>query len=150
MRSRLPAALMGDGLTGAEDPYGGVATVAGDLGRCDHNGAAAVGDDAAVHEVERIGDDAGVDHVLDGDRVAEERLGVHGGVVAHGDGDLGELLGGGAVEVHVPAGDHGVEADGGETVEFLEAVGGRVEDGWPKRPTPPVPTETPPERARLL
>ena len=55
--------------------------------------------------------------------IAEEGLGVHGGVVPHGHGHLGQLLGGGAVKVHVAAGDHGIEAHGSHAVEFLEAVG---------------------------
>ena len=42
-------------------------------------------------------------------------------------GDLGQLLGGGAELVHVPVGDHGVEANGGQAVQFLETVGRRVE-----------------------
>ena len=97
MRSRWAGALVGDGFAGAKDPDGRVAAVASDLGGGDDNRAAAVGDDAAVHQVEGVGDDAGVDHVLNGDGVAEERFRVHGGVMPHGYGDLGELLGGGAV-----------------------------------------------------
>ena len=56
-------------------------------------------------------------------------LRIHGGVVTHGHGHLGQLLGGGAVEVHVPASDHGVKADGGKAVKFLEAVRRRLQDG---------------------
>ena len=50
----------------------------------------------------------------------------------HGHGDLGQLLRRGAELVHVPLGDHGVEAHGGEAVQFLEAVGRRVEAGVAK------------------
>ena len=125
----LAGALVGDGLTGSQHPDRGVSAVAGYLGGCHHHGAAAVGDDAAVHQVQRVGDDAGTDHVFDGDGIAEQRLGVHGGVMPHGHRDLGQLLGGGAVEVHVPTGDHGVEAHGGHAVELLEAIGGRLQDG---------------------
>ena len=76
--------------------------------------AAAVGDHAAFEQVQRVGDDPRFEHVLDGDFVDLDELEVghrldgfwvaHG-VLARGDGDLGELLGRGAVLVHVAVGD---------------------------------------------
>ena len=47
--------------------------------------------------------------------------------MAHGHGDFGQLLQRGAELVHMALGNHGVEAHGGQAVEFLEAVGRRVE-----------------------
>ena len=123
----LAGALMGHGLAGAQHPNGGVLAVAGYLGGGDHHGSAAVGDDAAVVQVEGRGDHTGAHHVRDGYLVAEQGLGVHGSVVADGHSDLGELLRGGAELVHVPLGDHGVQSHGGQAVQFLEAVGRRIE-----------------------
>ena len=44
-----------------------------------------------------------------------------------GHRDFGQLLRGGTVQMHVPLGDHGVQAHGGQAVQLLEAVGRRVE-----------------------
>src|SRR5690606_26245688 len=63
---------------------------------------------AAVEQVQRLGDPAGILVVVEGDRLAvEEGVGVDGGVLAVGDGDAAEVRAGGAVDVHVAAGDHG-------------------------------------------
>ena len=47
--------------------------------------------------------------------------------MADGNGNLGELLRRGAEQLHMPLGDHGVQAHGGQAVKFLEAVGRRIE-----------------------
>ena len=68
--------LVGEGLAGANDPHGGLAAAAGDIRRGDDDGAAAVGDHAAVEEVEGVGDHAGADDVFDGGlaNVLEEQV----------------------------------------------------------------------------
>ena len=50
----------------------------------------------------------------------------------HCHGDLGQLLRGGAELMHVSVGDHGVEADCGQAVQLLEAVGRRVKARMPE------------------
>src|SRR5690606_5850799 len=109
---------------------------AGDIGGGDDEGAAAVADHAAFEQVEGVGDDAGFEHIVDGDLVDADELEVgHGfdglgiahGVLAGGDGDLGELFHGGAVLVHVAVLDHGVVGDEGAAVGHLHVhlpVGG--------------------------
>ena len=129
----LSRALVGQGFADAQDPDGTLSAVSRDFGRGEENGPAPVADNAAVQQMQGRAYDAGVDHVLHGDGVAKEGVGVHGGMAAHGDRDLGQLLGGGAIEVHVTLGNHGVQADGGEAVDFLKAVGSRVEDGRSSR-----------------
>ena len=85
-----------------------LAQVGGTLGRGDHAGHGAVGLEAVVEQAQGLGDPAG-GHVV----VARHRLGVHlgrrvaVGVLAEGDGDVGQVVAGGAVLVHVPAGQHG-------------------------------------------
>ena len=115
---------------------GVLATVAGDVGGGDDDGAAAVGDHAAFKEVEGVGDDAGGEDVCGGDfaDVFEgevvhglDGLGVAHGVGAGGDGDFGELLVGGAVLGHVALFGHGVEGDEGDAPGAVH-VGGGVGD----------------------
>ncbi len=81
---------------------------------------AAVGDDAAVELVQRVGDHAGPDDVLDGQVVPVAGQRVELGVLPDADGDLGQLLGGRAELVHVALGDHGVGADQGVAERRLE------------------------------
>ena len=54
--------------------------------------------------MQRIGDERGGEHLLDGDHVAQERVRVVLGVQRRGDLDLGQLRAGRAELVHVPAG----------------------------------------------
>ena len=88
----------------------------------DDEGAAAIGDHAAVQQVQRCRDHRRGQHVLDGDGVAIEGQRVQRRVAARGHRDLGELLGGRAVLVHVAPRHHRVEADGGGAVERLELI----------------------------
>ena len=124
--------LVGRRLAGAEHPDGLLLAVPRALGADDDDRAAGIGDEAAVEEVERVGDPARGEHVVDGDRVAHHRLRVEGRPLAGGDGDLGELLVRGAVLVHVAHAGHGVvRGRAADVVGHLELGGGvpRVERG---------------------
>ena len=83
---------------------GRVGAVAGPLLVGEHDGAAAVGADAAVELCEGVHDHRGIDDVVDRDGVLVVGVRVEAGVVAGGDGDLGQLLDGGAELVHVAPG----------------------------------------------
>src|SRR5579864_606196 len=67
----------------------------GDRFRGHDQAAAAIGDDAAIQPVQRIGNHRRVEHVLDGDDVGQHRVRIVLGVVRGGDLDPGELLAGG-------------------------------------------------------
>ena len=56
-----------------------------------------------VIQAQRIGDHARGLVVIDGDRLGHGGVAVQRRVMTRGDGDLGELPAGGAVELHVPA-----------------------------------------------
>src|SRR6185437_17099683 len=86
----------------------------------DHR-AAAVGDHAAVHAVQRIGDHRRIDDLLDGDDIAQHRMLVPLRVVRGGDLDPGQLLGGGAILVHMAHRAHAVGVVGGAAPDVLEA-----------------------------
>ena len=60
-----------DALAGAEDVDRLCREILGALGRCEDQRAAAIGDQAALQQPERIGDHPRVQHVVDGDRVLE-------------------------------------------------------------------------------
>ena len=80
--------------------------------------AAAVGHQAAVELVQRLADHPRGEHVVDAERVARPRLRVELRPAPRRHGDLGQLLGGRAVLVHVPRRDQRVVADrraGGRT-----------------------------------
>ena len=80
--------------------------VAGALDRGEHEARAALAGHGAVEQAERIGDHRRVQHVLGRDHaVRVDGVGVHPAVRAHRRGDLGEVLGLRAVEVHVSLGD---------------------------------------------
>ena len=113
------------GLAGADDPDRLFLDVARDLGRDKDGRSATIGDHAAFKQVQRVGDDARLEHVFDGDLVDLDELqvghrldglGVAHRVLARRHRDLSELLGCGAVLVHVTMGDHGVVADQGAAV----------------------------------
>ena len=109
-----------------EHPDGLLLAVLRALGADDDDRAAGVGDEAAVEQVEGVGDPAGGEDVVDGDRVAHHRFGVERRPLARGDGDLGELLVGRAVLVHVAhAGHRVVRRRPADVVGHLE-LGGRV------------------------
>ena len=118
---------MGGGVGGAED----VDRVAGQIGGAllggDDARPSAVGDDAAVELVQRVGHQPRRDDVLDGDRLALLGLGIGGGVVPHGHRHRGQLLGGGAELVHVPPGRHGVVAHQGVAPQGVVDGGPRGE-----------------------
>lgn len=86
--------------------------VAGTLGGGDDDGSTAVGDKAAVEQMQRIGDPARGLMIREGDRVAHLSQGIHRGPVALGDCDRAELLTGGAVGLHVPPCRKGIERVG--------------------------------------
>ena len=60
----------------------------GDVGRGDDGAGGAVAHAAAVVEAERLGHRRGIEHGVDGDLVAQVRLGVLGAVVVALDGDV--------------------------------------------------------------
>ena len=70
--------------------------------------------------MQRIGDHRRVQHVLDGDDVAQHRVRVVLRVMRGRDLDPGELLAGGAVLVHVAHGAHAVDVVRGRAVGRLE------------------------------
>ena len=88
----------------------------GDLRRGDDHRATAVGDDAAIHPVQGIGDHRRVQHVLDRDDLLQHRVRIVLRVMRGGDLDPGQLLAGGAVVVHVAHGTHAVDVVGGGPV----------------------------------
>ena len=74
-------------------------------------GPPGVGHQAAVQQVQGPGDGPAGEHVLHRQRLAHQRPRVEGGPAPGGDGDLGQLLPGGAVAVHVPRAGQGVGPD---------------------------------------
>ena len=70
------------------------------------DGAARVGDQADVQEVERVAHRPGGEHVRHRDRLLVARLRVEGGPLPRGHRHLRPLLERGAVLVHVAGGDH--------------------------------------------
>ena len=129
------AAVLGvlRGLAAAEDPDRLFLAVARDVGRRDHHRAAAIGDHAALEQVQRVGDHARAHHVRDrGLANLEElershrrdRFGVSHRVITRRRGDLRELLARGAVLMHVAVRDHRVIRDQRHAAEALEIIGG--------------------------
>ena len=99
--------------------------IACDLGPDDDERTAAVGDDAAVEAVERVGDDRRREHLLDRHRVAEEGVGVVLRVQRGGDLDLGQLGARRAELVHVPSRGQRVLGGDGRSPQQLEVGFGR-------------------------
>ena len=97
----------------------------GDLRPDDDDGAAPVGDDAAVEPMERIGDHGGAHDLLDGHHLAQEGVGIVLGMLRGGDLDPRELRARGSVLVHVAHGGHGVLVDHGGSEGKLERDVGR-------------------------
>ena len=117
-------AQVGVALTVAEDPHGRPRQIGCPLRGHDDHGPAAVRDEAAVEQVERLRDPPRRQHVLDGDRVAHERLLVEAGPPPRRDRHLGQLLGGRAVVVHVARGGQRVGADRrGQAPDAFELLG---------------------------
>ena len=94
------------------------------LGGEDHRGAA-VGERAAVVELERIGHVSGFENLLDGDLLLELRLRVQRAVPVVLDGHRGHLGLGGPVLLHVRAGDQRENPGKGQAEGlFPDRVGG--------------------------
>ena len=101
-------------LAPAEHGDGGVAPERGDVGCAGHDDAARpLVHETAVEQLERFRDHARRHDLVDGQLAAPavHRQRVEGCAVALGDGDLGQLLLGGAELVHVPPCDHRVVGD---------------------------------------
>lgn len=81
-------------LPGAADAHGPVV-------RADHQRHRAVGDRAAVQQVQRRGDGPGRQHLVHADGFAQVRMRVAGGVAPHQRGELGQVFAAGAGLVHV-------------------------------------------------
>ena len=89
-------------LAGAEHIDRLVREVLGAIGRGHDQRAAAVGDEAALQQPERIGDHPRVQYVLDGDRVLHHRARILRRPFALHHGHRGDLLVGDAVGLHEP------------------------------------------------
>ena len=111
-------------LADAHDVDGRLAEVSGPVGGGDNNGSPAVGDEAAVQEVEGPGDITRGLVVFQGQGIALVGVGVLGGPASCGNGHGAELLAGGPELGHVTLGDHGVAAGGTD-----HAVSGVGADG---------------------
>ncbi len=86
--------------------------IARTIGPCEHDGAAAVGHQAAVAHGERAGNGPRGQHLIDGERVAHEGLGVLLRPGARGHGHLGQLGARGAKLVHMARGGQRIGRDG--------------------------------------
>ena len=95
-------------LGAALDPYQRSLQLARDFWTRDDQGAAAIRDETAVQTVQRIADHRRIDHVLDGDQLAQHGVGIVLGMMGSRDLDPGELLAGGAEFMHVAHRRHGV------------------------------------------
>ncbi len=88
--------------------------------RGDDQRAAAIGDDAAIHPVQRIRNHRRVQHVLDGDDVLQHRVRIVLRVMGGRDLDPGQLFACRAVVVHVAHGTHAVDVMCGGPIGRLE------------------------------
>ncbi|MDT4788875.1 hypothetical protein FQZ97_212620 [compost metagenome] len=113
-------------LAGAKDPDLRAVQLRGDFRPRHDQRAAAVGHHAAVQLVQRVRDHRRVEHVFHGHHVAQHRVRVIARVVRGGHLDPGQLLGRGAVLVHMAHGHHGVRVDGQRVVGGLEGQVGQV------------------------
>ena len=110
-------------LAAAEDAHRRFREVARPVGTGDADGAAAVGDDAAVEEMQRRRDDARRQHVGARDRIAVLRMRVAAGMAPHGHGDLRQLLGRRPELVNVALRRERVRVEHGRPERHLELVG---------------------------
>ena len=101
---------MGVRLAIAPDRDGFGLEVPGAFGGGHDDGTRAVGDKAAIEQMQRLGDHRAGQDVIDGQRIAPRRGGVQLRPFPGGDGDLGQVLGGGAVFVHVALRRHRIAA----------------------------------------
>ncbi|MNL05488.1 hypothetical protein D3C87_1260890 [compost metagenome] len=90
------------------------------LGGGDDEGAACIGDQAAVQHAQRIGDRLSVQHLLQRERLLHVRVGMQQGVGAGVDRHVRHLFARRAVHVHVALGDHGVVPGDRAAVRLLE------------------------------
>ena len=109
-------------LAGADQLDLGPLELGRDLGRHHDDGAAAVGDDAAIQAMQRVGDHRRVHDFLDRDHVAQQSMLVVLRVMRGRDLDPGKLLGGRAELVHVAHGAHGVHVHHRRPVGELEGL----------------------------
>ena len=93
-----------------------------DFRRGDDQRAAAIGDDAAIHPVQRIGNHRRVQHVLDGDDVLQHGMRIVLRVMRGRDLDPGQLLAGGAVVVHMAHRAHAIGVMRGSAVSRLKIL----------------------------
>ena len=101
------------------------------IGARQDDGAAGVGDEADVQDVERPHDRPRVEHVLHGEGLAIARLRIQRGPLAGGDGHLRPLLERRAVLVHVARGDQPeVGRRAAEAVGELELARQQVVAPW--------------------
>ena len=90
-----------DALAGAENVDRLVRKILGAVGAGEDQGAAAIGDEAALQDAERVSDHFRVEHVLDGDRLLHRGARILRRPLALRHGDHGDLLMGDAVRLHV-------------------------------------------------
>ena len=107
------------------------AVPAGELGAAHHRRGRATGGWAALQPRERAIDLRGREHLLDGDRVAEHRIRVVGGVLACFDGDLREhrRVDAKLVDVRLPGAAEELRRHRRLRVEGLQLVACRLEPG---------------------
>ena len=114
--------LVSDGLTTPHEDHRGLREIACPLPARDDHGAAPVTDDAAIQQVKRIGDDPALHHVLNRDLLSHLRVRIQRCVTAHGHRDLGKLLRGRSVHLHVPSSNEGIASHRGQSVGGFEGT----------------------------
>ena len=118
----LAAARTFHGFAMADHPHQRFLQAFGDFRRRHDQRAAAIGDDAAIHPVQRIGDHRRVQHVLDGDDVLQHGMRIVLRVMRGRDLDPGQLLAGGAVVVHMAHRAHAIGIMRGGAVSRLKVL----------------------------
>src|SRR6266542_4603974 len=113
------------GRLAAEHPDGAWPLAADLLGGQD-DGGAAIGEGAAVEELERVGDVGALEDRVERDLLLELRLGIEDAVAVVLHGHVGHLLLGRPVLVHVGAGDQGEDAGKRQPDGLLEGGVGAV------------------------
>ena len=128
----IAASLMLDGLAGADQLDQWAFQRACDLRPCHDQGAAAIGDDAAIEPVQGVGDHRRIEHILHRQHLAQQRIRVVLGMVRSRHLDPGELLAGRAVLMHMALGAHRIAIGVGDAVGIfpLEIGLRRVAQLW--------------------
>ena len=108
----------------AGHPHWNLLEVLGPVRRGDEHDHRAIRHQAAIQQMQRVGNHTRGLVLRHVHRRPHHGLGVHAGVLAEGDGDRGQLLGCGAVHVHVA-----LHRNGGAAGRRGQPVGGRLAMG---------------------